>query len=171
MDTVEACHIAGDSKPIDTKSLAQEVGQQLECSEASHPATTAYQDTKELEDGRQAMEAFQKPFQFLLLPREVRDQIYRHSLVAADWIRPHQLVQVIQGLSFEIRRPSPSLCLTNKQVHRESIEILYGENRFSFTYPRDLHWFEEQIGASNHALVRRLEIFGMFTPDLDDYDR
>jgi hypothetical protein len=57
-------------------------------------------------------------------------------------------------------KPSaPNLCLINKQIYRESVEVLYGKNTFSFDEPRDLLWFEEQIGSANRDLVQRIEIF------------
>lgn len=63
-------------------------------------------------------------FCFLLLPAEIRNKIYRNSLVedpSANRIRV--LVQ-------------PPLLRTNKQIRSEALAMYYGENRFVLYIPR-----------------------------------
>lgn len=64
---------------------------------------------------------------FILLPAEIRNKIYRYSLVedpSADRIRG--LVQ-------------PPLTRTNNQIRSEALPIYYGENRFYLIIPASMH--------------------------------
>jgi hypothetical protein len=147
-----------DHKHYDLESVQQEVDR---LNRALRLATIAYHDTKkDLQDTREAHGYYKMSFQFLRFPREVRDQIYRYCLQAPLEVQPEPMVPVVElGIQRSLwKPPSQGLCLANKQVWSEAREILYGENRFSFSFPAEMLRFEEQIGVANHGLVRSLGI-------------
>ncbi|KLJ13551.1 hypothetical protein EMPG_11510 [Blastomyces silverae] len=94
-----------------------------------------------------------KPFSpclLLLLPYELRHQIYNASLAASNPIDPHNK----RKASF-----SPSLLATCKQIHDEATPILYRENEFILhNIPRDAQWLDE-IGARNVSILKRVQFF------------
>jgi hypothetical protein len=137
--------------------------------------TRAYNSTKkELEDLKETTGFYEKALPFLQLPREVRDQIYGYAFLAPSNIRPeHRPMYLLSLEPLSWKPETPGFCLANKQIHLEAIEILYGKNTFYFQNPGELIRFEEQIGASNRALIRSLEIStaviskNSFVPDPD----
>lgn len=135
--------------------------------------TRAYNSTKkELEEMKEATGFYDKTLPFLNLPREVRDQIYEYAFITFSYIKPELRPIYALGLVHGCWKPStPGLCLVNKQIHKEGVEVLYGKNTFFFQSPVDFVRFEEQIGSNNRALVRSLEISmyisGSSAPDPD----
>ena len=113
---------------------------------------------KELDIAKEELGHNKSPIRFLEFPREVRDIIYLYALGSSHFStepRP------IAWLAFEFRQmkpDTPDLCLANKQVYQESVEVLYSRNAFRFELPFHLLEFEEQIGSSNRDLIRRIEI-------------
>jgi hypothetical protein len=122
--------------------------------------TRAYNNTKkELEDIKEAAGLYKKALPFLRLPREVRDQIYRYAFIAPCNVKPEPRPMYLLDLEpLSWKPPTPGLCLVNKRIHDEAIEVLYGKNTFCFQTPGELIRFEEQIGVDNRNLVRSLEI-------------
>lgn len=122
--------------------------------------TRAYNCTKkELEDLKEATGFYDKDFPFFQLPREVRDQIYSYAFLGSLNIKPEPrpiYLPSLEPLSWKPR--TPGLCLVNKQMHLEGIEVVYGKNTFFFKNPGEFIRFEEQIGVGNRALIRSLEI-------------
>jgi hypothetical protein len=122
--------------------------------------TRAYNSTKaELEDIKSATGFYSKSFPFLQLPREVRDQIYSYAFLTLSNIKPEPrpiYLLTLEPLSW--KPPTPGLCLVNRQIHDEGIEVLYGKNTFCFQNPGELLRFEDQIGTRNQTLVHSLEI-------------
>jgi hypothetical protein len=114
---------------------------------------------KELDSAREELGHNKSPIPFLEFPREVRDQIYLYALRAA-YVNTEP--RPIEWLAFEycgqMKPTTPSLCLANKQVYEETVEVLYSKNTFRFDLPGHLLQFENQIGGSNRDLVRRIEI-------------
>lgn len=158
MDTFKPWPKPSDYNPYRLESVQGEVDRLYR---ALRLATIAYHDTKkELENEREAHGYYKQGFQFLKFPREVRDPIHQYSLKAPFEVQPESIIPVTH---FGIQRspwkpPSPGLCRANKQIWVETRDILYSENRFSFSLSLDMMRFEEQIGASNRDLVRRLSI-------------
>jgi len=72
---------------------------------------------------------------FLRLPRELRDKIYKHALIAdqaflwpaESYTRTHHF--------------SPNLLSTCRQVYDEAAPIIYKLNRFTFSHPSDCNVF------------------------------
>ncbi|TKX18122.1 hypothetical protein C1H76_9595 [Elsinoe australis] len=110
------------------------------------------------------------------LPREVRDQIYRESLISSSHIdvsllKCHQeyrdsLIQTtfdldpkaparsLEGLNF-------SLLKANSQIAREAAEIFYSKNKFAFHGHKDwsvvVEWLQA-IGEENRRHLTSLEL-------------
>lgn len=82
----------------------------LEPNSSTGPQLTRPQDTA-------------RQFSFLLLPAEIRNKIYRYSLVEAP------SADRIEGLA------QPPLTCTNVQIRSEALPIYYGENRFQLNIP------------------------------------
>ncbi|OAX84622.1 hypothetical protein ACJ72_01018 [Emergomyces africanus] len=92
---------------------------------------------------------------FLLLPYELRHQIYKASLTANHPIDPHNKRQV----SF-----SPSLLATCKQIQGEAVPVLYGENEFIFqNLQLDIGWLDD-IRPHNVSVLRRVQFFVDVSP-------
>ncbi|OJD22436.1 hypothetical protein ACJ73_06218 [Blastomyces percursus] len=90
------------------------------------------------------------PCLLLLLPYELRHQIYNASLTASHPIDPHNKRQT----SF-----SPSLLATCKQIHDEATPVLYRENEFILrNILRDTQWLDE-IGGRNASILKRVQFF------------
>lgn len=103
-----------------------------------------------------------KPFPFLRLPRELRDQIYAYSLCAAE-----PVVSILElNRCFEsrvepycpYRPPTPGLLRANKQIYHETVGMLYSKNVFKFWEPGELVRFAKQIGIENRTRVRQIWI-------------
>lgn len=89
---------------------------------------------------------------FLLLPRELRDQIYRFALANTKIMyAPRVRLPPTEGCH-------SSLVLTNRQLNREANNILYSENMFFFHAPRDMIVYLARTGKRNKSLVKRIGI-------------
>jgi hypothetical protein len=101
----------------------------------SHPSTAA-----------QAA-SFDPSFSLLLsLPRELRERIYIFTLTS-----PHPLpwpcaVSLKNGIGVSLLR-------TSKQVHEESVSILYSANKFVFTHPSDCNIFRVISSPASHNIT------------------
>jgi hypothetical protein len=122
--------------------------------------TRSYNQTKkELEDIKEATGFYDKPFPFLELPRELRDQIYEYALISRlDIIPGPRPIEHLGLHPSDSKPPTPGLCLVNRKIYSEAIEILYGRNKFSFKTAGELVKFEEEIGSAHRKLVRSLDI-------------
>ena len=101
------------------------------------------------------------PFVFLLLPREVRDQIYTYTLLAPSLLaettpRPRDILHIE---NHPFKSPTPGLLRANKQIYQEGIEILYSKNIFKFAHP---FGFEGKIRAVNRQLICSICIYTRF---------
>jgi len=105
------------------------------------------------------------PITFLSLPAELRNNIYRLSLIRGTFCiytcagRPWSTV-----LNLYCASQLPlSLLRVNRQVHSETAGILYGENNFAFPDPIRCTWdfrhWLEQIGPGNCRLSIEVNIF------------
>ena len=104
---------------------------------------------------------------FLDLPREIRDEIYHHSLCCAG-PEPITLYQSSQDLCTKTDAPSPlaglatSLFYANRTVSREALETFYSSNTFVISEPQKnwarLWTFLWTIGAVNRSHLRSLAI-------------
>jgi hypothetical protein len=122
--------------------------------------TRAYNTTKkELEGMKEAAGFYNKALPFLRLPREVRDQIYKYTLIAPSNLKPEpRPLHLLHLEPLSWKPTTPGLCLVNKQIHSEAVDILYGRNIFCFRAPGELVRFEERIGPDNWDLIHSLEI-------------
>jgi hypothetical protein len=120
-----------------------------------------YNKTCEELERLQESTGFNKPFPFLRLPRELRDEIYTYSLRAAVSVEtiPRFLIPIKNNF---FKPPTAGLLRANKQIYHEAIEILYSKNIFKFQEPGHLFAFEEQIGFENRKRVREICIWTMF---------
>jgi hypothetical protein len=100
---------------------------------------------------------------FLSLPREIRDMIYRHAFVSRAPIRPRPHCSspftFIGSLPRQKLSMLSGICLVNKQIEKETAEVLYGLNTFHFSSPREITYFEERIGERKRNLVRAIDIY------------
>ncbi|KAK4451261.1 hypothetical protein QBC34DRAFT_424111 [Podospora aff. communis PSN243] len=75
-----------------------------------------------------------RPFEFLQLPGEIRNRIYRLLLVQSD---PIENFLIHNPFPPYIGSPHVNLCgqllRTCREIHSEATSILYGENTWSFT--------------------------------------
>jgi len=75
----------------------------------------------------------------LSLPRELRDRVYHFALVSrAPFWWPGKSPELA---TIDHRSVSVALLRTNKQVYRETVDILYSQNKFLFTHPSDCNIF------------------------------
>jgi hypothetical protein len=91
-----------------------------------------------------------KPFPFLRLPREIRNEIYAYSLqaeIAVDTTL-HRYLYPDSGTQRDepCKPPTPGLLRVNKQIHDEAIKMLYSTNIFYFGDSSDMFAFKELIG-------------------------
>lgn len=115
-----------------------------------------YAETQALRE----LAGFNKPFPFLRLPREIRDEIYALAFRAA------RNVDCFQGVSCNgspmenpFKPPTSGLLLVNRQTYNEGVEILYAENVLFFKDPGELFALERRIGQDNCACVRKVCIW------------
>ncbi|KAJ6167032.1 hypothetical protein N7470_002479 [Penicillium chermesinum] len=96
------------------------------------------------------------PTQFLSLPGEIRNQVYRHALVRQETI----------GLQYgkcTARGIIPNLLCTSRRIHREALPFLYGENRFALlalnrVMAGEIARFLDQIGPRNGRFIESVQI-------------
>lgn len=100
-------------------------------------------------------------FDFLRLPREVRDQIYSYALLVPAQVTTAPR-QSATPTHIKYKPLAPNICRLNKQTHEEGCEILYGRNVFHFSSPGELLSFEEKTGEKNRDLVQSVDILVMF---------
>jgi len=87
---------------------------------------------------------FNKTFPFLSLPWEIRDEIYNYSFFATVTIPVTPITTSAADIPY---KPStPGLMRANKQIYRESIDILYGKNMFVFSARSDVHFRRSDRG-------------------------
>ena len=123
------------------------------------------QTYKELESIKEFHGVYKNPLPFLRFPREVRDKIYFYALRAP--LRTETRTRSVHLMlwdngQYPYKPPTPGLVSTNKQVHREAVEILYSRNIFYFQHLRQFLDFEKQIGAVNGDYIRRIQIWVMY---------
>jgi hypothetical protein len=120
----------------------------------------AYNSVKEeLEIAREALGIYKTPFPILRLPREIRDQIYEYALQALGVVSPEPCPSNCLSLEKSTWKPTtPDLCLVNKQVYGEAVQVLYSKNIFCFERAGQLLEFEKVIGLPNCGLVEHIEI-------------
>ncbi|KAL8668543.1 MAG: hypothetical protein Q9168_006835 [Polycauliona sp. 1 TL-2023] len=94
-------------------------------------------------------------FNFLGLPREIRDQIYELLLVHQQPINPLFRLTRIETQNF-----SPGLLRANKTLHLEASPLLYARNRFDLGLgkPGMIASFLEGIGPHHSNNIRHLQI-------------
>ncbi|KAI9721201.1 MAG: hypothetical protein M1812_002362 [Candelaria pacifica] len=99
-----------------------------------------------------------QPFRLLDLPRELRDQIYQHSLVTNGYIE-HPAKYKFQS----IPELGVNLLRTSRQIHDEASQVLYGYNTFQIR-PSDtnkgspgVQWLD-QFGARDCANIKNIEL-------------
>lgn len=97
------------------------------------------------------------PTNFLSLPSEIRNDIYKHLLVLED---PIECPRNSWLQHSEVRALTTGLLLTNKTVHHEASSFFYAQNRFSFFWCTLEHVesFFEQIGRTNTNWIRHIYI-------------
>ncbi|KAF9633688.1 hypothetical protein BFW01_g4582 [Lasiodiplodia theobromae] len=122
-----------------------------------------------------------KTFQFLAIPRKLRDKIYQFAMQQEHhWNGSHEnhgrQISIWQFLKTgRVRRRiqlygkncsdnfqfcdslTPGLLLANRQIHDESKMILYGKNHFKFDREDTLDMFLSIIGSSS-TLLRSVDI-------------
>lgn len=96
---------------------------------------------------------FDKFTRFLELPPEIRQKIYAHNLCFEREISVY-----LYPRGFTTKPPTPGLLRTNKQVYRETVNVLYSQNIFKFMKPDRLSVFANQIGPQNCKQVRDIAI-------------
>lgn len=124
---------------------------------------------KELELLKDAT-GFNKPFPFLGLPREIRDEIYRYSLCSTNLVNTMSLYMLFFKDN-PYKPPTPGLLYTNKQIYHEAIDILYSKNIFRFGAPRVLFDFEQQIGPENCRRVKQISLWTRFPSEDQEIER
>lgn len=113
---------------------------------------------RELEYLRDSV-GFNKPFRILDLPREIRDQIYTHSLQAESAVNTTSQRPVnVTDRDDPNKPPTPALLLANHQIASEAAGILYSKNVFRFEQPMDLFTFESMIGPECGRRVKQISI-------------
>jgi len=111
----------------------------------------------------QAAVAFQKMsidrdglFDFLKLPREIRDQIYNLSLITEYEIVMHpEDYEVTDIPAFGADdQPCVSLLQLNKQIYAESFPVFYGKNKFRLpTNPQHNAIYQKYSSEIHHVTV------------------
>jgi hypothetical protein len=99
-----------------------------------------------------------KVFPIMLLPRELRDEIYTHALCARGIsvgvkLRFPPLVCIRNNRR---KPPTSSLLRVSRQVYQETIGKLYTDNILYFRNPGQMYSFEQQIGAENRMRVKKI---------------
>jgi hypothetical protein len=156
MDVSKLLRPPAGHDPSDLTSLAEENDRLRRLLAATIRACNSTR--QELDAAREALGSNNSPLTFLLFPREVRDQIYLYCLQARVNVQTEpRPIAYLHFACLQWKPPTPGLCLTNKQIHREANEVMYGRNVFHFSSPGEMLRFEDQIGW-NRELVQRIEI-------------
>ena len=93
---------------------------------------------------------------FLLLPLELRLQIYECIFLSKEQILPHRKHN---DLRYLVEPPIPtSILRTCKQIHQEASPILYSKNTFIITYPMEILKWLQKIGRANMQLLEKIHI-------------
>ena len=97
-----------------------------------------------------------KPMPFMKFPPEIRDNIYRLSLVTGKEVvmypEPHEMDDLP---NFGRSRPCVELLQVNKQVHEEASPVFYGENMFRLPVKAEHHAvFIKYRALIHHASLR-----------------
>lgn len=113
---------------------------------------------------------------FLTLPLEIRLRIYDLLLVSRfdraqnpSWAVGNTYQQLIILHMIRIFRHGtmePGILRTCKQIHHEAHAILYSQNVFKITEPKDMFRFSAEIGIANIKLLRTLYIWVPYTAKL-----
>lgn len=91
------------------------------------------------------------PSYFLLLPRELRDQIYTYVFTIPD-------LMYIKLHSYNRRPLGPGLMYANHQIYNETTSVLYSKNTFLFLSPQYMEQFLARIGNRNKTLIKAVGI-------------
>lgn len=96
------------------------------------------------------------PLQFLSLPGEIRNHIYRHALVY-DGVIDIRHRKTLQGSI------TAALLRANREIHREALPFLYTENRFALlalnrASAAEVNHFLDGIGLKNASYMRHIQI-------------
>ncbi|KAF1993969.1 hypothetical protein P154DRAFT_527389 [Amniculicola lignicola CBS 123094] len=124
---------------------------QLLCSTARK-----YNQACEELDRLKAFVGFNKPFPFLRLPRELRDQIYTYCLCPATPVEPTRKTPLIPATDNPFKPPTPGLLRVNRQMYHEAGEVLYSRNMFRFDGPPSLRAFEGKIALESREQVKQI---------------
>ena len=90
---------------------------------------------------------------FLLLPLELRLQIYEYIFLCKKRIVPHKKHH------YPVEHPIPtSILRTCKQIHQEASPILYSKNTFLITYPMEILKWLPKIGQANMKLLENIHL-------------
>ncbi len=93
---------------------------------------------------------------FFLLPRELRDLIYKYALTKPGRIYAQRVR--LPRIDDSHRSVFASLVLANRQLNSEANSLLYSENMFFFHAPQDMIVFLAGIAKTNKRLVKRIGI-------------
>lgn len=117
-----------------------------------------------------------KKVTFLTLPAELRLQIYNQLLVSRfdrtqnPWCAVGNTNQKVVPLHMnqapQYRTMEPGILQTCKQIHREGNSILYSQNVFDISEPKQMFQLIAQIGLVNLQLIRTLHIWVPWTAEL-----
>lgn len=142
-------------EPLDKESVIEDVEQ---LRRALCRMTRDYTTLKEeLADIKKCHGLDIKPFNFLKLPREVRDQIYRCTLLAPVHVNTEPRPLFNLNLVASPYKPLNShICLLNKQICEEANIVLYSENTFWFEKAGQFLQFEHRISSTNKSLIRHI---------------
>ena len=105
-------------------------------------------------------------FRFQDLPRVARDSIYRELFVKPKVLSIHEFTT--KAKSAVAARKSPSglaLLRTNKRIHQEGLQVLYGENKFVLEAPSlkperisTMKKFLQAIGVGGRRCLKYLSL-------------
>jgi hypothetical protein len=101
------------------------------------------------------------------LPKSVRNNIYRLSLVYEDDIDVpgFQALCGIKTINY-YPRGIPPLLQTNKRVEREAAQIFFGENTFSLAKPYGIRLLKAMVWPRHSKLIRKVSLNGWCHPEI-----
>ncbi|RDL36559.1 Uncharacterized protein BP5553_05911 [Venustampulla echinocandica] len=115
----------------------------------------------------------------LTLPVEIRLRIYDLLVVSRfdrtenpSWAVGHtdqKLVLLDMGQFRQYRTMEPGILQTCKQIYHEANSILYSQNVFAISEPKQVFRFIEQIGLANLKLVKTLDIWVPWMAELSPW--